>query len=75
MIHIITSTTGNGDPPENANAFCRFLKRKTTSTTTFTHVQYAVLGLGDSNYDQFGATGKLIDRKLHELGAIADRLD
>lgn len=65
---IVTSTTGNGDPPENANGFCRFLKRKTTAPTTFAHVAYAVLGLGDSNYDQFGATAKLVDRKLHELG-------
>lgn len=65
----ITSTTGNGDAPENAGRFVRWIKRKTTAPTMpFRHCAFAVLALGDTNYDQFCATGKLVDRKMDELG-------
>jgi len=66
---IVTSTTGNGDAPENAGRFVRYLKRKTTAPLQpFKHCAFAVLGLGDTNYDQFCNTGKIINKKLGELG-------
>ena len=67
---IISSTTGNGDPPENASAFVRFIKRKqTVETQPLKHCAVAVLGLGDTNYDKFCEAAKVIDSKVVELGA------
>ena len=68
---VVCSTTGNGDAPENAGRFVRFVKRKppaTLSDAPMEHVAYSVLGLGDTNYDKFCESGKLIDKKLNEWG-------
>jgi sulfite reductase alpha subunit-like flavoprotein len=65
---IVASTTGNGDAPENANRFVRLISRKGTPDTTFQHVAFAVLGLGDTNYDQFCNTGRILDKKITALG-------
>lgn len=66
---LISSTTGNADPPENASRFIRYIKRKPTAATQpFQNVAFCTLALGDTNYDQFCATGRLIDKKMGELG-------
>jgi methionine synthase reductase len=68
LLIIICSTTGNGDPPDNAMKFVRLLNRIKDSTF-LASVRYSLLGLGDTNYDQFCATAKKIWRKLQKLGA------
>jgi len=68
---VVCSTSGNGDAPENASRFVRHIKKPPTATTSMPleHVAYAVLGLGDTNYDKFCEASKVIDKKLHEWGA------
>mmetsp|Transcript_20531 Transcript_20531/g.38760 ORF Transcript_20531/g.38760 Transcript_20531/m.38760 type:complete len:1084 (-) Transcript_20531:862-4113(-) len=73
---IVCSTTGNGDAPENAGRFVRYLKKPAPATlkapnpaAPLEHVAYAVLGLGDTNYDQFCESAKIIDKKLNDWGA------
>eukprot|EP00965_Chrysotila_dentata_P154280 5098968-Pleurochrysis_carterae.AAC.1 len=49
---VVTSSTGNGDAPDNAEKFLRYIKRRTTPNI-FEGVPFAVCALGDSNYELF----------------------
>eukprot|EP00058_Branchiostoma_floridae_P027416 XP_002612907.1 hypothetical protein BRAFLDRAFT_282133 [Branchiostoma floridae] len=65
----VCSTTGDGDPPDNATKFFRRLKKKTLPSDHLAHLNFAVLGLGDSNYTNFCNCPKTLDKRLQELGA------
>jgi len=66
---IVTSTTGDGDAPENAERFVRYFKKRNLDPLLLQGKKYAVLALGDTNYSRFCNTGKLIDKSLSNLGA------
>jgi methionine synthase reductase len=66
---ILCSTTGNGDAPENAEAWWRSVKLRSAPRDMFDGVEYTVLGLGDTNYDKYCHMGKSIFKRLSELGA------
>jgi sulfite reductase alpha subunit-like flavoprotein len=66
---IVCSTTGNGDAPNNADKFVRWIKRKTHSSDLLDNLYYTILGLGDSNYSRYQYIPRQIDEYLHKLGA------
>ncbi|XP_006875409.1 PREDICTED: methionine synthase reductase [Chrysochloris asiatica] len=66
---IVVSTTGSGDPPDTARNFVKEIQDKTLPGDLLAHLQYGLLGLGDSEYTYFCNGGKIIDKRLQELGA------
>ena len=72
---LITSTYGDGEPPDNATDFVETLE--SDSAPKMEGVKFSVLALGDSEYPDFCETGKVIDRRFGELGGerIYDRID
>lgn len=64
---IVTSTYGEGEPPESAVSFHKFLFGK--KAPKLPELQYAVLGLGDTSYEFFCKTALDFDEQLEALGA------
>lgn len=72
----ITSTHGDGDPPESARSFFEAL-HGASAPRSLAEVRFAVLGLGDSSYEHFCEAARVLDERLATLGAVrlCDRVD
>ncbi|MEM9421807.1 MAG: sulfite reductase flavoprotein subunit alpha [Pseudomonadota bacterium] len=75
QIIVVISTYGEGEMPDNAQLFWDALSA--TTAPRLEALQFGVLALGDTSYDQFCQAGKLIDTRLEQLGArrLTDRID
>ncbi|MDM8327552.1 assimilatory sulfite reductase (NADPH) flavoprotein subunit [Staphylococcus felis] len=74
-LFIITSTQGEGDPPDNAIELHEYIHSR--KAPNLEGKRFAVLALGDESYEYFCQTGRDFDEKLSELGAerLYDRID
>lgn len=72
---VVTSTYGEGDPPEDVVRFHKQLFAE--DAPKLNNLKYAVLALGDSSYRFFCKTGVEFDQRLADLGAqsFIERID
>ncbi|MEM1232133.1 MAG: flavodoxin domain-containing protein [Pseudomonadota bacterium] len=72
---VVVSTYGEGEMPDNAELFWEALS--SSAAPRLESLRFAVLGLGDTSYDQFCQSAKLIDTRLEQLGAqrLVPRID
>lgn len=72
---VITSTYGDGEPPDNARALHAALAA--SDAPSLKGVRYSVCALGDRNYPAFCRCGAEFDERLARLGAerVCDRVE
>ncbi|WP_153916394.1 flavodoxin [Shewanella sp. TC10] len=68
LLIIVTSTTGQGDLPDDIAQWFGELK---SVAPYLPKLQYSIIGLGDSSYETFCGAAKQFDELLIELGATS----
>lgn len=69
---VITSTYGDGEPPDNAKALHAALKVAASASEParpLANLRFSICALGDTNYAQFCQCGKDLDAWFEKLGA------
>lgn len=66
LLLVITSTTGNGDLPDDLQPFYATLRN---TPPAIAGLKYAVIVLGDSSYETFCGGGLALDEALLDIGA------
>lgn len=63
---LIFSTWGDGEPPDDAVDFCEAIY---DAKVELAHLEYCVVALGDSAYDDFCGCGRRLDEAFAKAGA------
>lgn len=70
VLLVVTSSYGDGDPPDNFVKFLReLIKASEDGSKPLAGLQHAVMGFGDSSYETFQNCPRLTDKLLEECGS------
>jgi sulfite reductase alpha subunit-like flavoprotein len=70
-IVFVISTTGDGDFPDSALHFWRFLARADVPAGALAALRTATFGLGDSSYVKYNAAARKLSARIAQLGAAS----
>lgn len=62
----LLSNTGEGEPPDNSVEFLQALKGKGEKEVDFSRTRFTVFGLGNTQYQFYNKTAKVVDELLKE---------
>ncbi|WFD42022.1 NAPDH-dependent diflavin reductase [Malassezia psittaci] len=68
LVIFVISTTGNGEFPSPSRPFWQFLLRSNLPNDILSELNFAVFGLGDSNYARFCWAARMLQKRLQQLG-------
>lgn len=69
---LVIATHYEGDPTDNAKTFHKWLKNSVKNNPEeklLNNMEYCVMGLGDTSYEQFNEMAIFCDKSLNQLGA------
>ena len=69
IVGFILSTYGEGDPPDNTNAFFRKLGECLDGGIRHESLQYFIFGLGNRNYRHYNRVAETVEETLQKLGS------
>ena len=71
VVIMVSSSTGDGDAPDNSAKFVAAVKRRSNGENRLQGVVFTSLGLGDSNYTRYMAVPRALRNRFLEMGATA----
>eukprot|EP00741_Cyanophora_paradoxa_P016884 tig00020943_g16307.t1 len=65
---VLTSTFGEGEPPDNAVDFWKWVAGADRAPDTFKGLKFTVFGLGNKQYEHYQAMGRGMEKHFERLG-------
>lgn len=69
MVIFVTSTTGQGEMPANAQIFWKFLLRKRLPGDWLKATEFTTFGCGNTTYIRYNLAAKKVHKRFLQLGA------